>query len=110
MCIRDSKRPLLMVPNLANHIKRESEKNAEPNKQTDMLPIIAAFQDSLPDENFFLGLLAQEAGVSRSDILDYELYIYNLSLIHICVCCPASVPTVRSPSLVSRTAHRNFPY
>lgn len=73
----DFKRPLLMVPNLANHIKRESEKNAEPNKQTDMLPIIAAFQDSLPDENFFLGLLAQEAGVSRSDILDYELYIYN---------------------------------
>ena len=73
----DFKRPLLMVPNLANHIKRESEKNAEPNKQTDMLPIIAAFRDSLPDENFFLGLLAQEAGVSRSDILDYELYIYN---------------------------------
>ena len=57
----DFKRPLLAVPNLANHIKRESEKNAEPNKQIDMLPIMTAFKDQLEEDDFFLGLLAKEA-------------------------------------------------
>ena len=73
----DFKRPLLAVPNLANHIKRESEKNAEPNKQIDMLPIMTAFKDQLEEDDFFLGLLAKEAGVARADILDYEFCVYN---------------------------------
>ncbi len=73
----DFKRPLLMVPNLANHIKREPEKGAEPNKQTDMLPIITQVKDKLEDGDFFLTLLAGEIGVEKSEILDYEFYIYN---------------------------------
>lgn len=73
----DFKRPLLMVPNLANHIKRENEKNAEPNKQTDMLPILTRLTEKLEHEDFFLELLAKETGVEKSDILDYEFYIYN---------------------------------
>lgn len=73
----DFKRPLLMVPNLANHIKRENEKNAEPNKQTDMLPILTKLTDDLNKDDFFLSLLAKEAGVKKDEILDYEFYIYN---------------------------------
>lgn len=73
----DFKRPLLMVPNLANHIKRENEKNAEPNKQTDMLPLMTRLTKELSENDFFLTLLAKEAGVEKDDILDYEFYIYN---------------------------------
>lgn len=73
----DFKRPLLMVPNLANHIKRENEKGAEPNKQTEMLPILTKITEDLSKEDFFLNLLAKEAGVKKDEILDYEFYIYN---------------------------------
>lgn len=73
----DFKRPLLMVPNLANHIKRESEKNAEPNKQVDMLPVLTRLTEDLNKDQFFLDLLAKEMGVAADEILDYEFYIYN---------------------------------
>lgn len=74
----DFKRPLLLVPNLANHIKRDSEKNAEPNKQTDLLPILTYAKDKLEAGGFFLSLLAKEIGADPSEILDYEFYVYNL--------------------------------
>ncbi len=73
----DFKRPLLMVPNLANHIKRENEKNAEPNKQTDMLPVLTRLTEKLNENSFFLDLLAKELDVEKDQILDYEFYVYN---------------------------------
>ena len=42
-----------------------------------MLPIMTAFKDQLEEDDFFLGLLAKEAGVARADILDYEFCVYN---------------------------------
>lgn len=73
----DFHRPLLMVPNLANHIKREAEKNAEPNRQTQMLPILTRLTKELENDNFFLNLLAKELNVAPEEILDFEMYAYN---------------------------------
>lgn len=73
----DFKRPLLTVPNLAIHFNREVNKGVELNPQIDMQPIITMVDDTLSKDSFFLDLLAEEAGVQKNDILDYEFYIYN---------------------------------
>ena len=73
----DFKRPLLMVPNLANHIKRDNEKYVEPNKQIDMLPVLTILTEKLNKDSFFLDLLAKELDAKKEEILDYEFYLYN---------------------------------
>lgn len=69
----DFKRPLVTIPNLAIHMNRDINKGAELNKQLHLLPL---FSDSDSDLSFneFLG---KELDVKASDILDYDLYIYN---------------------------------
>ena len=73
----DFERPLLMVPNLANHIKRDNEKYVEPNKQIDMLPVLTILTEKLNKDSFFLDLLAKELDAKKEEILDYEFYLYN---------------------------------
>lgn len=73
----DFKRPLLTVPNLAIHFNREVNSGMEFNPQIDMQPIITMLDDTLNKDSFFLDLLADELGVQKEEILDYEFYIYN---------------------------------
>lgn len=73
----DFKRPLLTVPNLAIHLNREVNNGVAYNPQVDMLPLITMVDEKLNDSQYFLKLLADEAGVKAEDILDYEFYIYN---------------------------------
>lgn len=48
----------------------------ELNRQNDLEPL--AFVDGTEvEKEFFLSLLARELKVSASEILDYELYLYN---------------------------------
>lgn len=70
----DFRRPILAIPNIAVHLNKELNKGVELNKQTEMLPI-AAMDDG--SEHCFLECLAKELGVEVSDILDYELNVYN---------------------------------
>lgn len=72
----DFQRPLLVIPNLPIHLNREVNKGVEINRQKDVLPILGMIDDSL-DMNFH-SILAKELGVDSDDILDYDLYIYNL--------------------------------
>lgn len=73
----DMRKPLLTIPNLAIHINRDVNKGVELNRQTDMIPVIATIKDSLNKNNFFVNYLAEQLEVDASDILDYDLYIYN---------------------------------
>lgn len=74
--ILDMKRPLFTIPNLAIHLNREVNKGIELNRQTDLEPL--AFVDGTQvEKDFFLSLIAKELRVSVSEILDYELYLYN---------------------------------
>ena len=74
--IVDMKRPLFTIPNLAIHLNREVNKGVELNRQNDLEPL--AFVDGTEvEKDFFLSLLARELKVSASEILDYELYLYN---------------------------------
>lgn len=75
--IVDFKRPLLTVPNLAIHFNREVNNGIALNPQIDMQPIIAMLDGTLNKDSFFLDLLAEEIRVEKTEILDYEFYIYN---------------------------------
>nr|MBP3598733.1 M18 family aminopeptidase [Eubacterium sp.] len=74
--IIDMKRPLFTIPNLAIHLNREVNKGVELNRQTDMAPLASVSEEEL-DEQFFMNMLARKCNVSTSEILDYELYLYN---------------------------------
>ncbi len=74
----DFGKPLLTIPNLAIHMNRDANKGAEPNKQTEMLPLIGMLREELEKDSFFLNLLAKECKADVTDILDFDLYIYNV--------------------------------
>lgn len=72
----DMKKPILVIPNLAIHFNREVNKGVELRKQVDMMPIYGTASETLSKEAF-LECVAKELGVDKSEILDYELTIYN---------------------------------
>lgn len=72
----DLKKPVLVIPNLAIHFNREMNKGVELKKQVDMLPIYGTSSEEMTKEAF-LEYVAEELHVEPSDILDYELQIYN---------------------------------
>ena len=74
----DFARPIATIPNLAIHFNRKVNEGIELNKQSDMLPIIGLFEESMNKDNYFLELLAKECGVAAEDILDFDLYVYAL--------------------------------
>lgn len=74
----DFARPVATIPNLAIHFNRKVNEGIELNKQSDMLPIIGLFEESMNKDNYFLELLAKECQVSAEDILDFDLYVYAL--------------------------------
>lgn len=74
--IFDIKKPLFTIPNLAVHLNREVNKGIELNRQIDMAPL-AGLSGEEVEEEFFTMLLARRLGVSVSEILDYEVYLYN---------------------------------
>lgn len=74
--IFDMKKPLFTIPNLAVHLNRDVNKGTELNRQTDMAPLAGLPGEGM-EEEFFMLLLARKLGVSVSEILDYEVYLYN---------------------------------
>ncbi len=67
-----SKKPVMIVPNLAIHMNRDVNKGVEINNQIDLMPVL----DSLPEEekttDYFLSFIAKELGVDKTDIIDFE--------------------------------------
>ena len=72
----DLKKPVLIIPNLAIHFNREMNKGVELRKQVEMLPIYGTASEELT-KDAFLGAIADNLGVNKDAILDYELTIYN---------------------------------
>lgn len=72
----DLEDPILVIPNLAIHLNREVNKGVEINKQTDVLPLFGLSEEE--DKNYFNNLLAEHLDIPVEDILDYDLYIYNM--------------------------------
>lgn len=71
------KRPLLLIPNLAIHFNRQVNDGVKLSKQKDMLPILGIVSDQLERGNLLMGVITSELGVSASDILDFDVYLYD---------------------------------
>ena len=70
-------RPLLTIPNLAIHMNRQVNEGLNINKQVDMLPIIGIITEAMQKNNYLLNLITKEYDIKISDIIDFDLFIYN---------------------------------
>ena len=71
-------RPLLEIPHIAIHFNRAVNDTGNPlSKQRDMLPVISILNNQLEKENFLIKLIAKEMGINPSDILDFDLTLYE---------------------------------
>lgn len=65
-------RDICVIPSLAIHMNRDANKGTEFNAQTDMLPLFSQGKEA----EEFLGIIAKEAGVGKSEILAQDLFLY----------------------------------
>ena len=72
----DFKRPVVTIPNLPIHVNREVNKGVELNKQVDVIPILGP-TDKKPATDYFKNAVADELGIDKQDLLDFDLYVYN---------------------------------
>ncbi|MCD7757754.1 MAG: M18 family aminopeptidase, partial [Clostridiales bacterium] len=73
----DFGRPVATIPSLAIHLNRGANDNLNLSLQKDMLPVVDVLEQAMGGEAFFRQALARECGTDPSDILDYELYVYQ---------------------------------
>lgn len=73
-------RPLLLIPHLAIHFNRAVNDQGNPlSKQKDMLPVLAMINEQFEKDNFLLRLIAKEMDIDSSDILDFDLTLYEFA-------------------------------
>ncbi len=70
-------KPIAVIPNLAIHLNREINNGYKYDKQNDISPIISILNDSLEKDNYLLNLISDEIKVDKSEIIDFELYLYE---------------------------------
>jgi len=73
----DVKRPILTLPNIAIHMNRQVNTGKEIKVQKEMQPLLASLIDQEVKKDYFLNLIAKEAGVKAKDILDADLHVYS---------------------------------
>lgn len=71
------KRPLLTIPNLAIHFNRAVNDGVKLSKQKDMLPILGLITKELEWDGMLMNVVADELQVEVSDIVDFDLYLYD---------------------------------
>lgn len=73
----DFKRPVAIIPNLAIHLNRSVNEGVELNKQIDMLPLVGIDANGKGSKGFLKEALAKELKVNSSEILDFDLTLYE---------------------------------
>ena len=73
------KRPLLQISNLAIHFNRQVNDGVRLSKQKDMLPLLGIVTSQLESDNMLINLIADELKVKKGDILDFDLYLYDIT-------------------------------
>ena len=70
-------RHLLTIPHLAIHFNRAVNDGNPLSKQKDMLPVLGRVADKAQAKGLVLKLVAEKLGVRQSDILDYDLSLFD---------------------------------
>ncbi len=71
-------RPLLNISHLAIHFNRAVNDGNPLSRQHDMLPIIARLNSTLEADDLLMRLVAKELGVLQSEIIDFDLLLYDV--------------------------------
>lgn len=72
----DSKRAVAVIPGLAIHMNRNANEGWKIDRQKELMPVVG-LEDQEQDTRGFLHFLARELQVETSDILCYDLNLYN---------------------------------
>lgn len=71
--------PLLIIPNLAIHFNRQVNDGVKLSKQKDMLPVLGIISEELSANDLLLNEIARRLEVAKEDILDFDLYLYDVT-------------------------------
>lgn len=71
----DSKRAVCIIPSLAPHLAKGTD-TKELNVQKEMIPIMGLSGENT-DDGFLLQYLCEEFRITKEELLDYDLYLYN---------------------------------
>ncbi len=71
-------RPILIIPHLAIHFNRAVNEGNPLSKQKDMLPVLGIFNEEAEKDNILLTTVAKELNVEITDILDFDLLVYDV--------------------------------
>ena len=74
----DFKRPIASVPSLAIHLDRNINENRTINKQKEMPPLLAQFQNGMNFKDILSKeIKKQKQGNDLAEVLDFEMYFYD---------------------------------
>lgn len=71
-------KPLLIIPSLAIHMNRSVNEGLNINKQKDTLPLLSLINEKFEKDGYLLKILAEELKVDTSDILGFDLGLYEI--------------------------------
>ena len=71
-------KPLLIIPSLAIHMNRSVNEGLNINKQKDTLPLLSLINEKFEKDGYLLKILAEELKVDASDILGFDLVLYEI--------------------------------
>lgn len=74
----DLEKPILYIPSLAIHMNRKVNEGVEVNKQKHVLPIMGMVDEDFEKEGFIKALVAKTLDIKVEDILDYDLFAYEV--------------------------------
>ncbi|EPF46603.1 hypothetical protein HMPREF1222_02127 [Treponema vincentii F0403] len=67
----------LIIPNLAIHMNREVNDGYKIERQKDLLPLLGIINKKFEKGGYLVKLLSKRLDVPVSDILDFDLYLYD---------------------------------
>ena len=71
-------KPLLIIPSLAIHMNRQVNEGFAINAQKDTLPLVGLVNETFKKDGYLLNLLAEELNVSATDIMGFDLGLYEI--------------------------------
>ncbi len=90
----DLKKPVAIIPNLAIHLNRDINSGHKYIKQKELLPLTCIAGKDFKETDFLKNVLAKHLNTAPSDILSYELFLYEfakgciIGFDESLVCCP----------------------
>lgn len=70
-------KPVFLIPNLCIHFHRDVNEKGTYNKQTDLLPLLCMKEENVEKEDYLRDLIREETGIEKSELVDYELFLYE---------------------------------